>query len=212
LCNVIDPLFGISPCSGLSSQLLQYARQALQLEQETTTAIQEVVNTLALPGQIFNDATGEIQRVVRIAKQADLLIGNTGSFIAGLKAGYYPLPVVAMDQLIKEQNAIANAVEGLGRVIGVVNPQLADRTTILAAIQSESLGAEGRLQALQDANQLAATTGQDLHSLVVLTVAMAQGQHATMLADRDRTAMEDAAMDQFSNNYVPYDTTGWQGF
>lgn len=212
LCTVLDPLFGISPCSGLSSQLLQYARQALQLEQETKTAIQEVVNTLALPGQTFADATGEIQRIVMLAKQADLLLGNTGEFIGNLNAGYYPLPENAMTQLVKEQNAIGNAIQQLGNVIGVVNPQLADRATILSAIQNESLGAAGRMQALQDANQLAATTGQDLHSLVALTVGMAQGQHATMLADRDRTAMEDAMMDQLSNNYEPYQTTGWQGF
>lgn len=211
LCNVLDPLFGISPCSGLSSQLLQYARQALQLEQETTTAIQEVVNTLSLPGQIFQDAAGEIQQIVGIAKQADLLLGNTGQLIGNLNAGYYPLPDNPMTQLIMEQNAIGNAIQQLGNVIGVVNPQLASRATLLAAIQSESLGSVGRMQALQDANQLAATTGQDLHSLVALTVGMAQGQHAAMLADRDRTAMEDAAMDQFSQ-FTPYQTTGWQGF
>jgi P-type conjugative transfer protein TrbJ len=176
------------------------------------TAIQEVVNTLALNGALFQDATGEIQQIVRIASQADLLLGNTGEFIGKLNAGYYPLPDNPMGQLIKEQNAIANAIQGLGQVIGVVNPQLATRATLLSAIQNESLGAAGRMQALQDANQLAATTGQDLHSLVALTVGMAQGQHATMLADRDRTAMEDAMMDQFSTNFQPYQTTGWQGF
>jgi P-type conjugative transfer protein TrbJ len=203
LCQVIDPLFGISPCSGLSSQLLQYARQAEQLEKEATTAIQEVVNTIALPGQIFQDATAPIQQIIGIAKRADLLLGNTGQFIGNLKAGYYPLPSNAMTQLVMEQNAIGNAIESLGHVIGVVNPQLASRATLLAAIQSESLGAAGRMQALQDANQLAATTGQDLHSLVALTVGMAQGQHASMLSDHDKKAMSDAWADKMATAYTP---------
>jgi P-type conjugative transfer protein TrbJ len=207
LCFVNDPLLGIMPCDSVGVQLLQYARQALQLEQETKTAIQEAVNTIALPGQIFQDATGEIQQIIGISKQADLLLGNTGQFIGNLNASSYPIGPLnnPMAEIVKEQNAIANAIRGLGQVIGVVNPQLASRATLLSAIQSESLGAAGRMQALQDANQLAATTGQDLHSLVALTVGMAQGQQATMLADQDRRAMQYKALDVMSTytNDIP---------
>jgi P-type conjugative transfer protein TrbJ len=202
----------LGSCSSELTTALQYARQALQLEREVITAEQEIANTIALPGQVYQGAEGMIQQVVSIAQRADLLLGNTGRFIGNLNASAYPLPANAMDQIVAHQNAIGNAIEQLGRVIGVVNPQLAPRATLLSAIQSQSFTAQGRLQALQSANQLAATTGQDMHSLVTLTTAMAQSQQAATLAEHDRKAMEDAKMNDFSTNYQSYVTTGWKGF
>src|SRR4051812_29646304 len=75
------------PCAGLFDQILQYGRQALQLEQETIaavqatiTAAQEVTNTILLPVQTFENAAAQVQYIVNLAQRADLLLGNTGRF------------------------------------------------------------------------------------------------------------------------------------
>ncbi len=200
LCTVIDPLFGVSPCSGLSSQLLQYARQLEQLKQEVTTAIQEVVNTVALPSQTFQDASGEISQILNIARKADLLGGNTGQFITNLSAGSYPIGPLnnPMAEIVKEQNAVALATKQLGSLIAVENPHIASQAAIVAAINDQNMTADGRLKALQASGQLAATSGQQLHGMETILLGMAQGQHATMLADQDRLAMQYKALDVMS--------------
>jgi hypothetical protein len=191
----------------LPQQLLDYARQALQLEQETATAIQEVQNTILLPTTLFQDAAGQISQILDIARQADLLVGNTGQFIANLSAGSYPIGPLnnPMAEIVKEQNAVALAIKQLGNVISVENPHIASQATIVAAINDQNMTADGRLKALQASGQLAATTGQQLHGMETILLGMAQGQHATMLADQDRLAMQYKALDVMSTykNDIP---------
>lgn len=195
VCTTTD-----GPCASFPEQLIQYAEQAQQLIQETTTAEQEVINTIKLPQTLFQDASGEIAQIAGLAKQADLLVGNTGQFITNLGASSYPVGPLnnPMAEIVKEQNAISLAIKQLGSVIDVENPLLAPRATILAAMNNQSLTAGGRLQALQSAQSVGATTGQQLHSLETILLSMAQGQHATMLSQSDRRAMEDKALDVLS--------------
>jgi type IV secretion system protein TrbJ len=192
------------PCASWLEQTIQYAEQAAQLIQETTTAEQEVVNTIKLPETLFQDASSEIAQITGLAKQADLLVGNTGQFITNLGASSYPTGPLnnPMAEIVKEQNAISNAIKQLGSVIDVENPLLAPRATILAAMNNQSLTAAGRLQALQAAQGVGATTGQQLHSLETILLSMAQGQHATMLSQADRQALEDKALDVMSQYTV----------
>jgi P-type conjugative transfer protein TrbJ len=191
-------------CSTIAQQLLGYARQLLQLDQEITTATQEVTNTLKLPETLFNDATSDIRQITSLASQANLLIGNTGQFIANLGASSYPTGILnnPMAEIVKEQNAISNAIQALGNVLNVENPNLGNNAAILAALNNQSMTSAGRMQALQAAQGVGATTGQQLQSLETILLSMAQGQHATMLSDADRRAMEDKALDVLSQ-YTP---------
>ena len=73
------------PCASLPQQLLDYARQAEQLVQEVNTAtntlnidIQEITNTLKLPGTVYRDLTGDIAQIEAIRSTASLLIGFSG--------------------------------------------------------------------------------------------------------------------------------------
>jgi hypothetical protein len=197
----------LGPCASWQQQIWDYARQALQLEQETISAVQEVQNTVRLPIVYFQDAAGQISQILDIARQADLLVGNTGQFIANLSAGSYPIDPLnnPMAEIVKEQNAVALAIQSLGNVISVENPHIASQATIVAAINDQNMTADGRLKALQASGQLAATTGQQLHGMETILLGMAQGQHATMLADQDRLAMQYKALDVMSTykNDIP---------
>lgn len=199
----------LGPCASLPQQLLDYARQAEQLQQEVTTALQEVTNTIRLPAALFQNSAGEVSQILSLAKQADLLLGNTGQFINNLSGASYPIGPLnnPMSEIVKQQNAVALAINQLGSVIAVENPHIASQAAIVAAINDQGMTADGRLKALQASSQLAATTGQQLHGMETVLVGMAQGQHATMLADHDRQAMQDKQLDLMSN-YVPdYPTT-----
>ena len=196
------------PCSRLVDQIAQYARQLLQLIQETITATQEVLNTTPLGGMQFQDITAEIQQLTQIAKQADLLVGHPGDFIGNLNAPYYPLPENGMQQTIYEQNSIGNAIKQLGNVVNTVNPSLAQRAATLASLTTEALQAIGRMQNQQDTHQALVTTGQDVHALTNLTLTMAQAQHTQLLAQHDQKAMNDAWADQMATSYSPLPSTG----
>jgi type IV secretion system protein TrbJ len=209
-CTTID-----GPCSSFLEQQISYALQGVQELHEAETALQEDINTFKLPLTLFQDASGDIANLVGTVKQADLLIGNTGQFIANLSASSYPtgsFSTVAAGEaeIVKEQNAIALAIKQLGTAIDVENPLLAPRATILAALNNQSLSAQGRLQALQSAQAVGATTGQQLQSMTNILMAIAQGQHATMLSQADRRAMEDKALD-IGSQYTD-DTQNGAGF
>lgn len=211
-CTTFDDILGISPCASEGNQILSYIRQALQLENEITTAEKEVLNTLALPATLFNDATDEITNITAIAREASLLEGYTSEFIGNLGAAEYPLPDNAKVQIIKEQNAISTAIEKLGEVIGVANPLMAPRSAILAALNDQSMTAEGRLQALQSAQAAGVTTGQQLHEMETILLGMAQGQHAELLAKHDQHAMSDQWNDLMATAYDPLDPGGAPGY
>lgn len=205
----------LGPCASLPQQLLDYARQAEQLIQETTTAEQEIINTLKVPGQLFRDASGDITHMLDIAASANLLFGNTFSFINNLhQPGLFPAAITAdpLKELVRQENAVSDAVHALGNAINVDNPLIADRTTIFAALSAQNMTDAGRLQALQQANQVGATTGQQLQSLETILLAMAQGQHTQIVAARDREAMQDESLFEFSAQWQLVPTTGWHGF
>ena len=69
----------------------------------------------------------------------------------------------------------------------------------------------GSPEALQAAQGVGATTGQQLQSLETIQLAMAQAQGAHILADADRRAMEDKALDFFIHD-APVPMTGYKGF
>jgi type IV secretion system protein TrbJ len=207
-------------CSTIVEQLLQYAQQLNQLAQETATEIntlniltQEIINTEKLPETLVQDATADIRQITGIASAASLTIGNTGNFIANLGASSYPAGILnnPMQEIVNEQNAISNAVKALGNVLNVENPNLGNNASILVALNNQSMTSAGRMQALQAAQGVGMTTGQQLQSLETVVLAMAQAAHATGLAQADRRAMEDKQMDLWSpaSNYP---TSGYQNF
>lgn len=207
-------------CSTIAEQLFQYAQQLNQLAQEVQTAqntlnfyINAIQNTINLPNTLFRDASADIARITGIASTASLTIGNTGNFINNLGASSYPTGILnePMQEIVAEQNAISNALKALGNVLNIENPNLSNNASILAALTGQTMTAAGRMQALQGANQVAATTGQQLQSLETILLAMAQGQGAKLLAESDRRAMEDKALDLLSGfSWLPM--TGYQGF
>lgn len=203
VCTTAD-----GPCSGLADQLVQIARQIDQLAQETITAVQEVLNTTALGGMLFQDATGDLQAITGITTGADLLANNTGLFINDLAAPAYPLPANGMQQLILHQNAVANAISTLGQVIDTENPNIAANAATIASLTVEALAAVGRQQTLQDKAQINAAHAQQLQSFEAVHMAHEQAQHAAMLANRDRQAMADAWGDLAATAYTPYPMTG----
>ena len=112
-------------CSTIAEQLVQYAEQVNQLVQETATQlntlntyINAVTNTLSLPGNLYRDLTGDIQKLESIRETADLLTSQfSGPIIKNLSyTNGYPLGNITNwhQEITNEANAVALALTAAG--------------------------------------------------------------------------------------------------
>lgn len=146
-------------CSTVVQQLLGYARQLTQLQQEIQTAqntlnfyINAVQNTVALPSTVYRDLTSDITRITSIAQQANLLNGQAGFMIGNLAStNGYPLATIANwhQELSNESAAISNALKTAANVLNLQPTQSAADSTTLASLQDQALGTNGRQATLQ---------------------------------------------------------------
>ncbi len=201
-------------CSQSTQQILQYARQLLQLEQEIQIVQYAITNTLNFPNLVFSDITSDVNRLTSLSSGASLIAGNTNSFLLNLaNTGGYPLATAQnwQQQIIFEQNAVANAIRTYGNMLGLQPQQLANYSTQLAALQAQAQSAAGRLQVQQAIAGIQAATGQQLNTTQAQMSAALQAQLAVSTSQADRQGLQDALWQQFSN-FTPMPVGGSQGF
>jgi P-type conjugative transfer protein TrbJ len=181
------------PCSSLPQQLLDYARQFEQLQQEITTAEQEIKNTLALPGTVYRDLTGDIAQLTAITNQANMLAGNSLNMITALSSvgGYAPFtgPGMFHQQFSNENVAVSLALKTAAQAITQQNTQLQADATTLSALQTQALGTGGRQATQQTLAGLSASTAQSMQKLAQVMITAAQGQMTYQLAKRDEDGL-----------------------
>jgi len=207
-------------CSTMWTQLLEYGKQAQQLEtqlQQYETQLQQyanmVTNTVALPQQVWGTVQGDIMQVRSLSNAASLLSGNAGSIVTRLQSasGYASqaanLGNVA-GQFTTWQQTIGNNVNTLGRTLGLQQGQQAGNATLLTTLESHSQSAQGQMQAIQAGNELAHANAAQLQQIQATLTATAQMQATGMAVDADRRASEDAAMLHFSTPQ-PIQTSGY---
>jgi len=197
-------------CSTTWTQLLEYGKQAQQLEtqlQQYETQLQQyanmVTNTVALPQQLWGNVQSDIMQVQNLSNAASLLSGNAGSIITRLQsASGYAGQAANLgnigNQLTTWQQTIGNNVSTLGRTLGLEQNQEATNANLLTALQSHSQSAQGQMQAIQAGNELAHANAVQLQEIQATLSTTAQMQATGMAVDADRRASEDAAMQHFS--------------
>jgi P-type conjugative transfer protein TrbJ len=197
-------------CSTIAQQLLGYARQFLQLQQEVRIAEYEVQNTLNLPNNLFQSAASDINRLVNLSHDASLLAGNSGTFINNLAADGYPLSD-DWTEIVREQNSIAQAMRALGNVLNLQPSQLTNYSQTFGALQNQAMSAEGRQQTQQVLSGLVAATGHAIQTSQANVTTGLQALAAYDLSEADRKAAALAEAWQFGE-FDPDPTSGYQGF
>jgi P-type conjugative transfer protein TrbJ len=207
-------------CSTTWTQLLEYAKQAQQLEtqlQQYETQLQQyanmVTNTVALPQEVWGTVQGDIMQVRNLSNAASLLSGNAGSIVTRLQsASGYANQAASLGniagQLTTWQQTIGNNVSTLGRTLGLQQDQQANNTALLTTLESHSQSAQGQMQAIQAGNELAHANAAQLQEIQATLSTTAQMQATGMAVDADRRASEDAAMLHFSTPQ-PIQTSGY---
>jgi type IV secretion system protein TrbJ len=207
-------------CSTTWTQLLEYGKQAQQLEtqlQQYETQLQQyanmVTNTVALPQELWGNVQSDIMQVRNLSNAASLLSGNAGSIITRLQsASGYASQAASLgnigNQLTTWQQTIGNNVSTLGRALGLQQGQEATDATLLTSLESHSQTAQGQMQAIQAGNELAHANAVQLQEIQTTLSTTAQMQATGMAVDADRRASEDAAMLHFSTPQ-PIQTSGY---
>jgi P-type conjugative transfer protein TrbJ len=174
-------------CSTIGQQLLDYARQFEQLQQEITTAEQEVINTLSLPGTVYRDLTADIQQITTLANQANMLAGNMGTILNAMAVGY---PQNALDNwhqwLTNETNAVALAMRTAAQVLNLQPNQLPMDATTLAALDAQALGTGGRQASLQTLAGGLSSVGQGINKQQATVATALQALISYQSTERDK--------------------------
>jgi hypothetical protein len=129
-----------------------------------------ITNTTGLGGSAFVNFTGSISQLQGIIGQASVLIGYAGTMLGNLgnPSGYagYALPPFAswQQQLVNDDQAIANAVNSAGLAIQQQGTQLQTASASLASLETQGLSSIGRLQAQQTINDAAVSIGHAIQS------------------------------------------------
>jgi len=208
-------------CSTIVEQLLMAGKQLEQLQQEIQTAqntlnfyLTLVKDTASLPNSVYADIQADINNIQNLANGASVIGGQTLPMVNNLSsASGYPLGNISsyFQQLVNEDQAIANAMKTAGTVLQQQQSQTTSQASAITAAQSQSQGAGGFTQAIQAGNTIAASAAQQNAGLQTSLSTAMQALLTKDTANADRRAMQDAEMRNFMS-YTPDPTSGYQGF
>lgn len=172
---------------------LQWARnleqQLLQVEYEIRSWTTLLQNTVSLPSRIFNDVTGEINRIEGIADQISHFSEQTQFMVSNLghPSGWGGSLDDIPRALAQEDMALAAAMKKLGAVNDQTQPLSQQYTAQLASL--EGTGVSGMTQAVQVGNSIQATIGQQQAAQATQMNAALQALATAEIRRADRDAM-----------------------
>jgi P-type conjugative transfer protein TrbJ len=212
-------------CSTVFQQALQYGQEvetAVNTAKQLETQIQQYENMLlqglSLPESLFSPLISNIQQIQSLYNQSKALAGNLASFDSQFRAqfqgydtyltkiGQNPGYVQSFYSQWAQQGLDANrtAME----VAGANLNQIPGEDQTLAALVNQSQSAQGRLQAIQAGNQIAAQEVQQMQKLREMMNAQIQNESMYYAQKIQRQAIDDAAAAKFYSGTVENSPTG----
>lgn len=196
----------------------QLINQGKQLENEVSQLANMVTNTKSIPNMLWGTATQNFNQLNNLLSQSQSLAYTAGNLDQQFAARYSTYPqylsenMTASDWQTKytewskegTSNAL-NAYKGLG----LHASQLKSEQAMMKQLQAMAGTAEGRMQALQVGNMMAAQNVQQLQELRQLMMLQLQTQADYIAMQQDKEAAHEANRTNLYTNwkYVP-DTDG----
>ncbi len=211
--------FYCANCSTFYQQMFEYAEQvntALNTADQLRTQIQQYDNMIKqgmqLPDRVFNQISADLDRVKGVYQDAQSLgrnISNLDSKFRDQYQGYDSYlkangkTSVAMPDRYKKWSTqgLDNARTAM-KSAGMNTSTFASEDAMLNQLVSRSQGAQGRMQAIQAGNEIAAQNVQQLQKLRDLTATQIQLQSNYMAQMSERQAVDDAYIDNFKKGTV----------
>jgi len=206
-------------CSTVFSQATQVAKEietAINTAEQLRTQIQQYENMvtqgLALPSSMFNRITGDIQRIQQLYQQSKALAGNMTNFDQRFRQqfGDYDRylsqvgqsPTYMQDNYKRWNEQGSDAMRVAMQSAGMNVSGIASEDAMLSQLVARSQNAQGRMQAIQAGNEIAAQQVQQMQKLRQLLNDQVQSQSMWYAQSIERQAVDDTFVQTFQNGRV----------
>lgn len=184
----------------------QYIRQGEQLTQAILQLQEMVRNGQPLPSQIFGTVMADLNQLASIVQGGQALaysMANLDSEFRSRFPGYgYTAGAYYQDYRVWSQTSLDTTL-GTLRAAGLQGQQLQSEQSVLAALRTMAMSANGRMQAIEVGNQISEQTVEQLMKLRQLMLADLQSKQAFQAAQIQNDAQNHAATQQFFNYVAP---------
>lgn len=178
----------------------QYLRQGEHLAEALKQTADMVRNSQRFTAQAFGPITNDINELSQIVQGGRALaysLGNLDATFHNRFPGYsYNAKAYYTDYRDWSQTSL-DTTRSTMRAAGLQSDQLQNEQTLLAALRTMSVTADGRMQALQVANQIAEQQVEQLMKLRALMLVDLQSKQAFQAQQIQKDAAAEAATEQF---------------
>jgi P-type conjugative transfer protein TrbJ len=186
--------------------LAQYIRQGEQLRLEILQLGEIVRNGRPVPNQIFGSIMADLNQLAVIVQGGRALaysMANIDSEFRTRFRGYgYTAGTYYRDYRDWSQTTLDTTLSTL-RAAGLQGQQLQNEQSVLAALRTMAMSANGRMQAIEVGNQISEQTVEQLMKLRQLMLVDLQSKQAFQAAQIQKDAQNHAATEQFFNYAAP---------
>ena len=188
----------------------QLINQGKQLENEVSQLANMVTNTKAVPNMIWGTATQDFNQLNSLLSQSKSLAYTAGNLDQQFAARYGTYPQYLSENMTASdwQSKYAEwSKEGTDNALyaykglGLQASQLKNEQAMMQQLQSMAGTAEGRMQALQIGNMMAAQNVQQLQELRQLMMMQLQMQADYVAMQQDKEAAHEANRTNLYTNW-----------
>jgi len=177
-----------------------YIRQGEELRQKILMVIDMAKNTVELPFQVFGPIMAEIGQLAGIVRSGRSLAYSMANLDAEFRSRFRGWGYNARAWFTDYRNWSQTSLDttlGTLRAAGLQSQQMQSEEGVLRQLRGMANSSDGRLKAVQVANQIAEQQVQQLMKLRQLILADLQSKQAFQAAQIQREASSEAATERF---------------
>ncbi|WP_373533382.1 P-type conjugative transfer protein TrbJ [Vampirovibrio sp.] len=188
------------------SMAKQLANQAVQIKNQVEQYQNMLQNTVGVKNQVWGNGAGQLQRLSHLLQQSKALAYSAGNLDAQFAKRYQGYQGYAASKNLDwrskynqwSQESSDNALYAL-KAANLQNAGLQDEHALMQRLQAMSQSSEGRMQAAQIANMMAAQQVEQIQKLRQLMMSQLAMQANYYQLQQDREDAAEAAHQQFVN-------------
>jgi len=177
-----------------------YIRQGEELRQKILMVLDMAKNTAELPFQVFGPIMADISSLAGIVQSGRALAYSMANLDAEFRNRFRGWGYTARTWFHDYKNWSQTSLDttlGTLRAAGLQSQQMASEEAVLQKLRGMANSSDGRMKAIQVANQIAEQQVQQLMKLRQLILADLQSKQAFQAAQIQREASSEAAIERF---------------
>jgi type IV secretion system protein TrbJ len=177
-----------------------YLRQGEQLEKEIQMVLDMTKNSAVLPSQVFGPIASDLAQLANIVQGGRALAYSMANLDAEFRTRFQGWGYSSRAWFTDYQNWSQTSLDttlGTLRAAGLQGKQLQNEQTVLDQLRAMAISSDGRMKALQVANQIAEQQVEQIMKLRQLMLADLQSKQAFQAAQIQRQATTEAASERF---------------